>query len=167
MRTALLVTGLLSLLLAIPAEARAADKAGRISGTLKLGPALNVDDTRTQFSLSPEIAVALDRDYNAYLGLSGQFQFGDRFTTIAVPLFFQYDIELPVDGLFIYPKVNAGIWYWTQAERAAFLLEPVVGVKYQPHKNFHVGVEPIGFPLYLSEIFQAQYHLYVFGGFDI
>lgn len=157
-----------ALCLGLPATAHAADKAGRISGTLKLGPAVNIDDTRHQFSLSPEFAIALDRDYNAYIGVAGQFQFGDYFTSIAIPLFFQYDIELPVDGLFIFPKLNAGVWFLTQNDTAAFMLEPVVGIKYQAHKNFHVGAEPLGFPMYMNgDGFAAQYHFYAFGGFDI
>ena len=156
-----------ALLLAIPRTAHAADTAGRVSGTLKIGPAVNIDDTEHQFSLSPEFAVALDKDYNAYLGVAGQFQFGDFFTTIAIPLFFQYDIELPVDGLFIFPKVNAGVWFVTRYDEAAFMLEPVLGIKYQAHKNFHVGAEPLGFPMYMGNGFAAQYHFYAFGGFDI
>lgn len=167
-RSSLFASFTLAAMLALPSVAHAADKAGRISGTLKIGPALNIDDTETQFSLSPEFGIALDKDYNAYLGIAGQFQFGDRFTTIAVPLYFQYDIELPVDGLFIYPKVNAGIWYHTQSETAGFMLEPAFGIKYQAHKNFHVGGEPIGIPMYMGEgFFAAQYHLYILGGFDI
>lgn len=156
-----------------PVEARAAgaDKAGRVMINVKIGPAIALEnDARTQFALSPEFAVALDRKYNAYLGLGPQFQFGDYFTLINIPLFFEYDIELPVKGLFLYPKVNAGLSYWAYtwhySERAFFMLEPVFGVKYQFHKNVHVGGEPIGIPLYLGKVFAAQYHLFAYVGFD-
>jgi hypothetical protein len=155
--------------LSVPTTALAKDKAGRFSGTLKIGPAIEIDDIETQFSLSPEFAIALDRDYNAYLGLAGQFQFGDGWTSIAIPLFFQYDIELPVEGLYLYPKINAGFWYLANpVEEPGFMLEPVFGIKYQAHKNFHVGGEPLGIPMYMGDgFFSAQYHFYVFGGFDI
>ena len=156
----------------LPGEARAAgaDKAGRVMINVKIGPAINIDDTRTQFALSPEFAVALDRKYNAYLGLGPQFQFGDYFTLINIPLFFEYDIELPVKGLFLYPKVNAGLSYWANtwrySEKAFFMLEPAFGVKYQFHKNVHVGGEPIGIPIYLGRIVAVQYHLFAYIGFD-
>jgi hypothetical protein len=167
MRKALLSVAAL-LALSVPIQAFAAEKAGRFSGTLKIGPAIQIDDAPTQFSLSPEFGIALDRDYNAYLGLAGQFQFGDRFTTIAIPLFFQYDIELPVKGLYLYPKVNAGFWYAATGDVPGFMLEPVFGVKYQAHKNFHVGGEPLGIPMYMGDgFFSAQYHFYAFAGFDL
>lgn len=87
-------------------------------------------------------------------------------------MFFQYDIELPVEGLYLYPKVNAGFWYATSGFRGdgvpGFMLEPVFGIKYQAHKNFHVGGEPVAIPMYMGDrFFSAQYHIYVFGGFDI
>jgi len=169
MRRTLLLAGSTLLALAtfaLEKAAEAADKAGRFSATLKIGPAINLDDTRTQFTLNPEIAVALDRDYNAYLGINPQFQFADNYTTINIPLTFQYDIELPVDGLYLYPKVSAGLSYILQLERAFFMLEPAFGVKYQAHKNFHVGLEPIAIPLYMGKIFAAQYHIFLCGGVD-
>lgn len=176
-RTKLMATAgaLAALALALPSEALAkggADKAGRVMINIKVGPAIAIDDTRTQFSVSPEFAVALDKDYNAYLGLGPQFQFGDYFTLINIPLFFEYDIELPVKGLYLYPKIGAGLSYWANSyfrrsdEHAYFMLEPAFGVKYQFHKNVHVGGEPIAIPMYMGNIFAAQYHFFAYIGFD-
>ncbi|NUP06671.1 MAG: hypothetical protein HOW73_11505 [Polyangiaceae bacterium] len=171
------------LLLAFPREARAEgkDKAGRWMANIRLGVAANLGDSfdgagrrfyrRAQAVISPEIAVALDRGYHAYLGIIPQFQVGDSFTVINIPLTFQYDIELPVKGLFIYPKVNAGYSHWLEANGNYFVIEPQVGIKYQFHKNVHVGGEPLGFPIYIGERngrsdVGGQYHFLGGIGFD-
>lgn len=170
------------LLLALPstAQAQGKDKDGRWMFNIRIGAAANLgretfDDfrfrKRAQFVISPEIAYALDREGNAYLGFIPMFQVGDNFTIFNIPLTFQYDIELPVKGLYIYPKVNAGYAHWLEEEGNYFMIEPAVGIKYQFHKNVHVGGEPLGFPFYIGERygrsdFAAQYHFLAYIGFD-
>ncbi|MBK6518871.1 MAG: hypothetical protein IPM79_13340 [Polyangiaceae bacterium] len=174
--------------LATPSTAHAIEgkeKAGRWMFNIRVGAAANLGCgryygdaycgngyRRAQFVLSPEIAVGLDREYNAYLGIIPMFQVGDGFTIINVPLTFQYDIELPVKGLYIYPKVNAGYSRHIESDGNYFMLEPAVGIKYQFHKNVHFGGEPLGFPFYIGEQrgrsdFAAQYHFFAYIGFDV
>lgn len=172
--------------LATPSTAHAIEgkeKAGRWMFNIRIGAAANLGCGRyyrgycdgyraAQFVLSPEVAVALDRGYHAYLGIIPQFQVGDRFTIINVPLTFQYDIELPVKGLYIYPKVNAGYSRHIESDGNYFMIEPAVGIKYQFHKNVHFGGEPLGFPMYIGEQrgvsdFAAQYHFLAYIGFDV
>src|SRR5688572_22477633 len=89
--------------LAVPstAQAEGKEKAGRWMANIRVGVAANLGESfdgsrycggryyfcyrRTQFVISPEIAVALDRDYNAYLGFIPMFQVGDGFSIINLP----------------------------------------------------------------------------------
>ncbi|MFO0547150.1 MAG: hypothetical protein U0271_02115 [Polyangiaceae bacterium] len=126
---------------------------------------------RGQFVLGLEAAYAVDGDKRAYLGIDPQFQFQDYCTTINLPLTFQYDIDLPVKGLYIYPKVNAGVSIWVQDYRrydnVFFDLELAVGLKYQFHPNIHFGADPLGFVFYIGDTFAAQYHFFAYIGFDV
>lgn len=149
-----------------PSLASAEEKAGPFMANLKIGAAIKADDFSSQFALSPEFGIALDRDKNFYLGVNPEFQFGDNFTLLNFPVFAQYDIELPVEGLYLYPKVSAGLAYAVQGDIAFFKLEPMFGVKYQVSKNFHVGGEPIGVAIYLGRIVGVQIHLYASAGLD-
>jgi len=165
-------------------------KAGRWMFNIRIGAAANVGCGsfdcgrgpgpgrffhRAQFVASPEVAVALDRDYHAYLGIIPMFQVGDGFTIINVPLTFQYDIELPIKnfrGLYVYPKVNAGYARSFENDGNYFSLEPTVGVKYQFHEHVHVGAEPLGFIFYIGDQngrsdFNCQYHFLGYIGFDV
>ncbi len=151
------------------------EKAGPFMGNLKIGPAIRLDDIPTQFALEAEIAGALDRGNDAYLGFNPQFQFADGITTINLTATFQYDIELPVRALYLYPKINAGLAIHAPGagEAAlAFALQPEFGIKYQLVEHAHIGAEPISIPLYLGNNryfggVDAQYRLFFYGGFDI
>lgn len=167
----------------LPGTAQADEKAGRWMFNFRVGAAANVGcasfhpcntfSRRAQFVVSPEVAVALDRDYHAYLGIIPMFQVGDSFTIINVPLTFQYDIEIKkVEGLYVYPKVNAGYGAWLEADGNYFVIEPAVGIKYQFDKHVHVGGEPLGFMFYVGEQhgrsdFNVQYHFLGNIGFDV
>lgn len=165
------------------AFAEGKDKAGRWMFNFRVGAAATLGRCdwdcggrfgyrRAQFVISPEIAVALDRDYNAYLGLMPMFQINDNFTVINIPLTFQYDIEIKkVKGLYVYPKVTAGYSHWVEGEGNYFMTGVHGGVKYQFHEHVHAGGEPIGFTFYVGERngrsdFNAQYHFLGHIGFD-
>ncbi len=148
-------------------RADAADKAGRFSITAKVGPAINLDDSFLQVSAIPEFMIAVDNDYNAYLGVDPQFQYTADVLTFNIPATFQYDIELPVDGLYVYPKLSGGVSYVLQTGRPSGFIEPGFGVKYQAHEYVHVNLEPIGVPLYIGRYFAAQFHMFVGVGVDL
>ncbi|MBL8740020.1 MAG: hypothetical protein JNK04_02965 [Myxococcales bacterium] len=152
---------------ASPTRAHAAEKAGRFSITAKVGPAIKLDDSFLQVSASPEFKVAVDGDYNAYFGIAPQFQYTADVLTMNFPALFQYDIELPVDGLYLYPKLYGGLSYVLETGRPAGFIEPAIGLKYQAHEYVHVVLEPVGVPLYIGRYFAAQFHMFVGVGVDL
>ncbi len=186
-KSGILVLFVLTVLCLLPstAFAQGKEKAGRWMFNIRIGAAANVgagsfgcargarfDYHCAQFVASPEIAVGLDSKYHAYLGIIPMFQVGDGFSIINVPLTFQYDIELPVKGLYIYPKVNSGYSRWLEPRDANYFnIEPAVGIKYQFHRHVHVGGEPLGFMFYVGDNngsdFNAQYHFLAYIGFDV
>jgi len=176
------------------------DKAGPLMGNIKIGPAVGLDDDfggvrggcggrfgcgyrHTQFALELEIAYAVDRGENAYIGFNPQFQVSDYFATINLTGTFQYDIQIAkkaVDGLYIYPKVNAGVGIVPNGFGSClgrfcdgreadvyFTLQPEFGAKFNINKNFHVLAEPLSFPMYIGERFGAQYRFFIGCGFDV
>ena len=175
---AVLVTAALagSLAYVHDAEAAGGRKAGPFMANLKVGPAIGLDDLPTQFSLEIEAGIALDHAHNLYLSFPPQFQFSDGLTTIILPLSIQYDIELPVKGLYLYPKLNVGGAIFTgngylgRNVQGAFALQPEFGVKYLITDNVHIGFEPVSLPLYLGnkhDGFDIQYRLYFYAGIDL
>jgi hypothetical protein len=166
------------------AEARVGEKkAGPLMGNFKLAPAVSFGDIGyidTQFAMELEIAYAVDKKNNAYIGFNPQFQFA-RFTNINLTGTFQYDIELPVEGLYLYPKINAGLAIFPASSYGyycgrfgcggstgvAFALQPEFGVKYNIMKNFHVLGEPLSFPIYIAGHTFAQWRFWFGVGFDV
>lgn len=191
-------------LLVVVADARAdvgENKAGPLMGNVKIGPAVGLDDDfggrgfggpgrglgwgrSTQFATELEIAYAVDSGQNAYIGFNPQFQVSDYFAVINLTGTFQYDIQIienKVRGLYLYPKVNAGIGiipngygyfrgrgFCSGCEAGVFFdLQLEFGAKFNIWKNFHVLAEPLSFPLYIGERFGAQYRFWFGCGFDV
>jgi len=161
------------------------EKAGPLMGNFKLAPAVGFGRYYygTQFAMELEIAYAVDRDNNAYLGFNPQFQFGG-FGDAIINLTgtFQYDIAIKaVTGLYLYPKINVGLAIFPNsyyscgrfgcgaggAAQVAFTLQPEFGVKYNIFKNFHVLGEPLSFPIYIGDGAFAQWRFWLGCGFDL
>jgi hypothetical protein len=172
------------------------NKAGPLMGNVKIGPAVGLDDDfggrgfgrgryyrNTQFALELEIAYAVDRGDNAYIGFNPQFQVSDYFSVINLTGTFQYDIQIvenKVKGLYIYPKVNAGVGivpngygsfrgngFCSGCDAGVYFdLQLEFGAKFNIYKNFHVLAEPLSFPMYIGEQFGAQYRFFIGCGFD-
>ncbi len=195
--SALAASGLLCL--ASLAHAQVGEnKAGPLMGNVKIGPAVGLDDDfggrgfrrgrdfyyrGTQFVAELEIAYAVDSGQNAYIGFNPQFQVSDYFAVINLTGTFQYDIQIvenKVKGLYIYPKVNAGVGivpngygdfrgksFCSGCDAGVYFdLQLEVGAKFNIYKNFHVLAEPLSFPLYIGEQFGAQYRFLIGCGFD-
>ncbi len=143
------------------------DKAGPWMANFKIGPALKITDRSvTQFAMQMEIAYAVIEE-DGYLGFAPQFQFGNRLTTITLPLAFQYDIHMPVENLYLYPRIEAGLAVFPDSNLdPAFALQPEFGVKYQFHENGHAILEPLSLPMYIGEFTFLQYRIYFGVGAD-
>ena len=187
------VVGIVSLFTGLVAASSSAwalgeEKAGPFMANLKVGPAIGIDSPPgvTQFAIELEAGIALDHEKNAYLTFTPQVELGSfcggfgglgcggrgSVSTIILPLGFQYDIELPVKHLFLYPKIDLGLGLFTGGGSAAasFVLQPAFGIKYQLLKHFHFGGEPFSLPLFIGNSgdgFGAQYQIYVYAGVDL
>jgi hypothetical protein len=179
------------------AKAVGEDKAGPLMGNFKLGPAVSFGNNfgftgcgrfgcgfnATQFAMELEIAYAVDHKQAAYIGFNPQFEFGWG-TIINLTATFQYDIQIvpnKVKGLYIYPKINAGVAIYPNTfgyricgfgtcgsgAAAAFALQPEVGVKFNIWKNFHVLGEPLSFPIYIGDFTFAQWRFWLGCGVDV
>ena len=144
------------------------DKAGPWAANLKLGPAIKASRTSlTQFAVQLEIAYAIIEE-DGYLGFSPQIQLGDA-QIITLPGSFQYDIHLPLENLYAYPRIQAGLAISPDAgggTYVAFALQPEFGMKYQIHESFHLGLEPVSLPIYFGDPTFLQYRIYAYGGAD-
>mgnify|MGYP000228434109 CR=1 FL=1 len=175
------------------------NKAGPLMGNVKIGPAVGLDDDfggrgfdgrrgrgyrGTQFALELELAYAVDRGENAYIGFNPQFQVSDYFSVINLTATFQYDIQIienKVKGLYLYPKINAGVGivpngygsfqgngFCSGCDAGVYFdLQLEFGAKFNIWKNFHVLAEPLSFPLYIGQQFGAQYRFWLGCGFDV
>jgi hypothetical protein len=142
------------------------EKAGPFAANLKMGPAIKASTASfTQFAMQLEAQYAII-DGAGYIGFAPQFQFGNA-TTIVLPATFQYDIHLPVENLYIYPRIQAGVAIIPDGlGYGAFALQPEVGVKYQFHENFHAMCEPVSLPMYFGDPVFLQYRVYFGAGAD-
>ena len=134
------------------------EKGGPFTASLKAGPAIEVSTfSETQFSLQLDAGYAVVGS-DGYLTFTPQFGFGDV-TSIWLPLGFQYDIPLPVENLYVYPRASVGFAYVTRVEEAGVALIPEFGAKYQFHENGHVGIEPFSMPIGIGEEVWVQYRI--------
>jgi hypothetical protein len=96
----LAAAGILGALLASTRDA-AAEKAGPGMVNLRLGPAFQLrGPSFTQFSIGPDFGYAVTDDNNAYILFSPQFMVSTA-TVILIPMGFEYDVALPVKGLYV------------------------------------------------------------------
>jgi hypothetical protein len=135
-------------------------KAGRFMFNLKLGPAFDVKDTVLQGAIVPEMGIAVDRDFNAYIILPlPNFQASADQSIVMVPVGFQYDIAIkPVPGLYITPAATTGyaafIYNYncnncSQTFSAGFF-QPEVGAKLIFNRRFNVGFIPFSLPIFFG-----------------
>jgi hypothetical protein len=160
------------------------EKVGRFMFNLKLGPALCAFYSVPKLGVSGSCnnahmgAIVLDFGWsvlpnkNAYLLLPLQFQFRDSIGVITVPVGFQYDVQLPVKGLYVYPRVSLGYSAIIasqlngQTVTSHFgVLTPEFGVKYVFGGRWNVGGELFSLPIYFNgDGSQIYYRILLYGG---
>ncbi len=162
---------------------------------LKLGPAFPVYDdfytpsTTTTAPLPPSCATfpydcpdtglgvtgtlmldfgfAVTPDRNGYLLFPLQFQFSKAGSFVLIPIGFQYDIPLPVKGLYLTPRFSGGYAaYVVRGHRVADLgaIVPEFGAKYVFARRWNVGVDAFSLPIYFGDFTAVSYRLLVYGG---
>jgi hypothetical protein len=146
------------------------EKAGRFMGNLKIGPAFlayptyGSGVTLAQAALVLEFGYAVTPDRNGYLLFPLNFQMSSFASFISIPIGFQYDIRLPIRGLYLTPR---GIIGYTAAisndsfcngfgctattsvsHLGVFMAE--IGVKYVYRGRFNFGFDPFSLPIYFG-----------------
>lgn len=89
---------------------------------------------------------------NGYILLSPHFSFGD-YTVVTIPVGFQWDFQMPLKDLYIYPRATFGYSYLNAggATLHNFSVAPAVGVKYVlASGRVNVGVEPFNMPILIG-----------------
>jgi hypothetical protein len=136
-------------------------KAGPFMLNLKLGPALCAYPTGCphQGVFVLDLGAALTQNRNGYLILPLQLQFQTGVVAVLVPIGFQYDIKVPVRGLYVYPRISAGyaalISDGTQPGLPAGFMHsgviiPEFGLKYVVHGRWNLGGELFSLPVFVN-----------------
>lgn len=135
----------------------APDKAGPFMFNIKIGPAfcLYPSNCAHQGSIVLDLGAALTRNRNGYLVLPVQFQFQPGASAIIVPVGFQYDVRLPLRGLYVYPRIVAGYAALLtdgqpgtpQTVVHSGALIPEFGIKYILNGRWNFGGEVFSLPL--------------------
>lgn len=150
---ALLCAGLLFLLAGL-ARAEGDDvKAGRFMANFKIGPALGAYNAGHQGAIVLEGGMALLADRSLYLLLPLQFQFAQGGGSIIIPAGLQYDIRLPVRGLFVYPRLSMGyaaVIVQDAGTSHLGMIAPEFGIKYVLKGRWNLGGEPVSLPIFFS-----------------
>jgi hypothetical protein len=145
------------------ASAEPLEKSGPFMANFKLGPAIEVSDySETQFAIELDFGYAVAGS-DGYLTFTPAFGFGDV-TTIWLPVGFQYDIALPVDNLYIYPRLSAGFAHVTKIDESGGAVIPEVGLKYLITESFHAGFDPVSVPIGIGEEVWVQYRMAFYAG---
>lgn len=149
------------------------DKVGRFMVNLKLGPAFlayptfSSGVTLVQAALITEFGFAVTPNRNGYLLFPLGFQLSPGASLITVPVGFQYDIPLPVRGLYLTPRGIVGYTAvisnstactgpnGTSCTTSTFVshlgvIIPEIGVKYIFKGRFNIGFDPFSLPVYFG-----------------
>jgi hypothetical protein len=170
-------------------------KSGRFMFNLKLGPGFAVyDDVYAGVTPTPQqsaactvppytcpdtpglgvtgtimfdFGIALTADRNLYLTIPIQFQVAKPGSFVLIPIGAQYDIPLPVKGLYLTPRFSGGYAaYVVRGHRVADLgvIIPEFGAKYVFLKRGNVGLDLFSLPIYFGDFTAVSYRVLVYGG---
>jgi hypothetical protein len=169
----LLLTAAMASAMADPASAAAAPAAaaeaaqsprtrprpGPFLVDIKVGPSVAFDYGDVGFVVQPEIGYAVRRGNCAHPGAGEVYLVVTPEIKIAgthemvLPIGAQYDIPLPIEGLFAYPRMTIGLGVALDREDGeddAVVVSHGFGAKYQFNDLVHAAFEPLVLPLYMS-----------------
>ena len=141
-------------------------KVGRFMFNFKIGPAvlgypsLN-GSTLVQAALVTEIGIAVTANRNGYLFLPLSFQLSPGAYLITIPIGFQYDIALPVRGLYLTPRGSVGYTAAIAPNTSCSgigcssetvvshlgTITPEIGIKYIFKGRYNLGFDPFSLPI--------------------
>jgi hypothetical protein len=146
------------------------EKAGPLTTSAKLGAAFELDDVPTQFATELEAAYALDEEDRAYAGFALQVGLSEPLSTIGLTASFQYEFPIrSVRGLAIVPRANVGVAFLDPEfgkTLGALTVQPAIGAKWNLTEELHVGLEPIGLPMYFGSFVGVQLRSLAYAGLD-
>jgi hypothetical protein len=149
-------------------EASAAEKKGPFTTGGEIGFGYFFGDVQgASFVFAPYVGYGLYKN-NAYLLFAPQIQAGQgNGAFITLPAGFQYDFEL-VKGLYLYPRVTAGVSFATGGGNPFFTGGACVGLRYEVLPILHVGGEPLCMNVHATDGATAgQYQFLAGAGVDL
>lgn len=143
-------------------------KSGRFMFNFHIGPAIGAKDALDMGAIVLDFGIALDNQQRAYLLVPLQFQFsrvsisilgfGTSYTvgTVMVPIGFQYDIPMPVKGLYLSPRIVGGYAAFTAScnncpTTHAGFIAPELAIKLVLARRWNVGLEPFSLPIFIRD----------------
>lgn len=148
-------------------------RGGPWSGSLKLGPGVQLrdSDTRTWFVLGLEMGRAISRSRALSLIVPLQLQLlpGADLYRLMLLVGLQYDIALPLRGLYISARLSAGASLELRTAKGETQMTPFgvvlpeLGIKYIVAGRVNLGVDLLSFPILIGEekqqaSYQALFH---------
>jgi hypothetical protein len=135
-------------------------KAGRFMLNLHLGAAFPLHNDVTAGVAQLQIGMAINDDRTAYVYIPLEATLSGSASTFLIGLGLEYDIRLPVPGLYICPRLAAGyaailpydagdVLTPTDRISAGFVL-PEIAVKLVVKKRWNLGVVPFSIPVYFT-----------------
>ncbi|MCS6913439.1 MAG: hypothetical protein RMK29_17105 [Myxococcales bacterium] len=134
------------------------------------------------FVLQPEAGFAVTKDRNGYLLAPVQFELTPGLAVVMLPFGFQYDIPLPVPGLYLTPRISGGYAAWVSTgyvygpyyggyygatSHTGFMM-PEFGAKYVIKGRINAGGELFSLPIFFGPGGAAvQYRVLFYGGINL
>jgi hypothetical protein len=155
-------------------RAAAQEKVGRFMVNLKIGPALGAYNSVHLGAIVLELGWSVLPNKDLYLLLPLQFHFTQGGGAVIVPVGLQYDIRLPVPGLYLYPRLSlgyvasfAGDGMGGTATSHFGIVTPEFGIKYVFQGRWNLGGEIFSLPIAFNGAGAAlQYRILVSAGLN-
>ena len=133
-------------------------KVGRFLLDVDLGPSFSLTGPSHDFLIDVGIdfGIAVTPDRNGYLLFSSQVQLGSGVEQLMIALGFQYDVRLPVRGLYLTPRLVAGYApiFFSGLNTTSILdtgfIEPAIGIKYVLRGRWSFGLTPFSLPIFFG-----------------